>query len=280
MHPCTHISIRSSTLPIYPDTHMPIHPYPCTHAPRSSVYPLRTIATNSFFRNWVNVRQEATWNVNGGENLLGKIAILKNLTHALIGDGVKCRNGCGPQAHVYMSDKLTQAQNLRQRDQTVVFGYPGPSNRPSQIFYLAQAPGAVMEASGPFKDQRPIIGCPKAGLTNQACWDQYGVAYAGDLASCDHRQAHVHGYVCPLKKGVEAYFARERVLGAPQQTPPLLTHCVAGSTGLTSTRHTRTTTSHAQTTTHRDNVAQADSAEDAVMVVGSTAIFVLAMHLM
>jgi len=57
-----------------------------------------------------------------------------------------------------------------------------------QLYFLEQAPD--------FPLPNLPLGCPEAGLTNQQCWDKYGLAMAGAVAPCSTTRPEITGFAC------------------------------------------------------------------------------------
>jgi hypothetical protein len=86
--------------------------------------------------------------------------------------------------------------NLIQSDQIFVYAYNGVATDNFQVYYLQQAPNFVLPAStfnsdGTFR----LDAAPKAGLTNQQAWSQYGIAFAGAISPTTATRPDVNGFV-------------------------------------------------------------------------------------
>ena len=82
-------------------------------------------------------------------------------------------------------DLSFETTNLIQKDQVLVYNYNGVAGDNFQVFYPEQAanyvvPVSVVSQFDPTVHR--IVGAPVAGLTNQQCWNLYGIAIAGAVA--------------------------------------------------------------------------------------------------
>jgi hypothetical protein len=83
------------------------------------------------------------------------------------------------------------------KDEILVTSYNGQPGQDFQLFYLAQAPTAIVPQDIPGKR----FGAPVAGLTNRQAWDQYGVAVAGAVSPTSARRNRITAFVQPLAPG-------------------------------------------------------------------------------
>lgn len=94
----------------------------------------------------------------------------------------------GKSSYSGRSPKVTQHRpvliyNL-QRQQGVDF----------ELFEHGQAPGAIV----PYNEDA-AMGCPESGLTNDQCWNRYGIAYGGAVATCETTHPHIYALTCPME---------------------------------------------------------------------------------
>ena len=88
--------------------------------------------------------------------------------------------------NVFMSPSTDQNMRPTRPSQLFVHDWNGEEGNSFQIYWVEQAPGAVVlpPARPDLHAGNPDVSCPEQGLTNQQCWDQYGVALAGAVAPC------------------------------------------------------------------------------------------------
>jgi hypothetical protein len=100
------------------------------------------------------------------------------------------------------SDLNIETTNLIQADLVFVRNYNGVAGDNFQVFYPEQAanyvvPVSVVSQFDPTVHR--IVGAPIAGLTNQECWAEYGIAIAGAVApSTATTRNGINGLVNPI----------------------------------------------------------------------------------
>ncbi len=75
-----------------------------------------------------------------------------------------------------------KAANVIQSDRVFVDDWNGQPGNDFQVMYEQQRSDFILPVTDPVTTK--IVGCPEANLTNQQCWDTYGVALAGEIAPC------------------------------------------------------------------------------------------------
>ncbi|PTN11872.1 G8 domain-containing protein [Nitrosomonas aestuarii] len=155
--------------------------------------PRITIVDDAFLRNYVNVREHSP--------LVGsKYTLLKD---------VEFEQNMGPQ-NKFLSLKPAaiatrivppfSLSTVTELSRTYVYNYDKQSGNDFQLFFKEQSPGHVMVAREyPAGNLLANQNCPTVGLTNQQCWDQFGVANLKDVAPCkDTSRIEIDGFTCPI----------------------------------------------------------------------------------
>jgi hypothetical protein len=81
-----------------------------------------------------------------------------------------------------------------------VYDYNGVAGDNFQVFWKEQAANYVVPITITDEDgNNKVIGAPEAGLTNQQCWAQYGIAIAGAVAPATAKARDgIDGLVNPI----------------------------------------------------------------------------------
>jgi hypothetical protein len=93
-----------------------------------------------------------------------------------------------PQSIVMHETLAHRAQQPMHLSRTLVYDFDKELGNNFEVYWGGQAPDAVTPSQ--FEPDMPAVyptTCPTLGLTNQQCWDQYGVALAGAIAPCQAR---------------------------------------------------------------------------------------------
>jgi hypothetical protein len=85
-----------------------------------------------------------------------------------------------------------RAPKLTQHRPVLIYGLQQQQGADFELFQHEQAPGAIVPHSNDAGE-----GCPEPGLTNAQCWQRHGVAFGGEIATCDNSHPHIDAFVCP-----------------------------------------------------------------------------------
>jgi hypothetical protein len=160
-----------------------------------------TVIENSYLKNQTDVYVTTTYTVNGSAGLPAKSTEIRNVRF-----GAPAGAASGSAfATIYMgysTEGLATGSptNVIQLDQVMVYDYNGVPGDDFQVYYKEQAPDYVVPQSGdPNNPDWPVgapeVGAPVAGLTNQQCWDKYGIAIAGAVAPTTDTRDGIWGFV-------------------------------------------------------------------------------------
>ena len=86
-------------------------------------------------------------------------------------------------------------ENVTVPEVVQVYDYNGRVGDSFRVFYLEQHPDRALG----FRNPDAADSHPEPAMTNRESWDRYGVATAGEPASCEERRDEILGYVCPLE---------------------------------------------------------------------------------
>jgi hypothetical protein len=116
--------------------------------------------------------------VHGGDFLPAKRVILDNVRFDTLA-GL-------PLWAVLMNYIADDGRNVIQSDEVYVYNHNGVAGDNFRVYYYQQAADFIVPQTGTNPHpERPLIGSPEAGLTNQENWDRYGIAIAGSIAPAD-----------------------------------------------------------------------------------------------
>jgi hypothetical protein len=161
------------------------------HAPPHAVG--TTTIANSYLQDQTDVVNETPWTVGGGLGLVAHTTVLRSDVFAALA-------GLPLQALV-MNYSQASSRNVIVPDLVFVYNYDGIVGKNFQVYYTQQAPDFIVPQTGQGSTDpnRPVIGAPVAGLTNQQLWAQYGLAIAGAVAPDTLTQnGFLHAYVRPF----------------------------------------------------------------------------------
>lgn len=111
-----------------------------------------------------------------------------------------------PLQSISMAYSNVPVRTIVEKDQTLVYDYNGIPGNNFQVFYKEQSadfvlPQTITEYVEAYKKSYTRLeACPEGGLTNQQCWDKYGIAVAGEIAPCTDTTTHpeIKGFTCPI----------------------------------------------------------------------------------
>jgi hypothetical protein len=147
-----------------------------------------TTIVNCYLRDAIDVMATTMFSVNGSTGLPArKIVLQDDLFRSLPGFALDAISLRYDAAH---------HNNLVEPDQIVVYNYNQVAGDNFQVYYAQQAPNFVVPQTVP--GDRPLIGSPEAGLTNQQNWNKYHLAIGGAVAPTNKTQKGIDGFVQPL----------------------------------------------------------------------------------
>jgi hypothetical protein len=155
---------------------------------------------NTILNNYFNVVMEHIWRYGEQPNpSLPRTVILRNDTfgHPAIPD----MYALGAKEDFVMLDTLvSQAANLIQSDQLLVYNYNNVAGNNFEVYYAGQAANAIVPQTVYNSDGTvEVVGAPVANLTNAQAWAQYGIAVAGAVAPANATtRTGVVGLVAPI----------------------------------------------------------------------------------
>ncbi len=162
--------------------------------PQLGMIPPRiTIVDDAYLRNYVNVREHSP--------MVGsKYTLLKD---------VEFEQNMGPKNKLLSLTSVAIATNIvppfslstvTELSKTYIYNYNKQPGNDFQLFFKEQSPDYVMVAREyPAGNLLANQNCPTVGLSNQQCWDQFGVATLNDVAPCeDASRIEIDGYTCPI----------------------------------------------------------------------------------
>lgn len=163
---------------------------------RGVTKPNLTYIKNSYFRNFVNVRDHSP-TVSTKYTVLDNVEFIQN-------DGL-------PNKYLSMSSAniitILEGSNwISRRNNTsrlYVQAYNKNLGDDFEFFFYEQSPDFIMEDVAS-KNNKNHDNCPTIGLTNQQCWDKYGVATLNKIANCsDSSRSEIHGFACAIQSAPE-----------------------------------------------------------------------------
>jgi hypothetical protein len=155
---------------------------------------------NSILDNYYNVYMEHLWHYGESPTpTWARKVIVNNVTfrHPAIANVWSLG---APQDIVMEDSPVSQAVDLVQSDQLLVYNYNGVAGDNFQAYYAGQAANAIVPQTVYNSDgTKEVIGAPQANLTNTQTWAQYDLAVAGAVAPANATTRNgVQGLVVPF----------------------------------------------------------------------------------
>ncbi|SEN74507.1 G8 domain-containing protein [Nitrosomonas marina] len=172
---------------------LPAFLQPDKYSLQGDMPPKITIIENSYLRNYVNVREHSP---------------IVSTKHTLI-NNVEFVQNTGP-SNKYLSmtsadiiSNLERSFSLTARTKEshlFVLNYNRQPGENFEYFFYEQSPDHVIEdVTINNKYANPEDDCPTLGMTNQQCWDKYGVATLNQIARCTNNyHSEIQGFTCPI----------------------------------------------------------------------------------
>jgi hypothetical protein len=143
------------------------------------------LVQNTYLQNYADVQMVPLWGLNTSPNpaLLARHVTLDNDHFALI-QPTYPQSGWLPGGYVVMLGNQYGVQTfLTALDEVLVTNFNGNANQNFRVLYQQQSGNFVLPATQSFSNGTSVQTVSVSGLTNAQAWAQYGLAFAGRIAS-------------------------------------------------------------------------------------------------
>jgi hypothetical protein len=158
---------------------------------------------NSYLRNVIDINVEtmgAPGSGPDGRYLPPKKQVIRNVKFDLVPENLVSADNILRKIHMGYNLQ-SGAAGLSQLDETYVYDYDQNAGENFRLYYTQQRAEFIMEQTRNLAGTSLwLAGCPEAGMTNQQCHDQHGVATAGAIvpSNCLVTRPDITGYLCGM----------------------------------------------------------------------------------